>query len=90
MKNLKEYTDEDHLKQYLVSGLTMLSAIIVKKLIEYLWKAATDEEPPKNPASQKVGWQQAFLFTVLTGLLVSITKLFIRRNVAVELEEEFF
>jgi hypothetical protein len=90
MKKPKKYVDEDQLKKYLVSGLTMLSAIVVRRLIEYLWKAATDEEPPKNPASRKVEWQEAFLFTMLTGLLVSMTKLFIRRNVAVELEEEFF
>lgn len=89
MKKVKEYADEDQLKKYLVSGLTMLSAIVVRRLIEYVWKVTTHEEPPKNPASRKVGWQEAFLFTILTGLLVSITKLLIRRNVAVELEDEF-
>jgi hypothetical protein len=89
MKKVKEYADEDQLKKYLVSGLTMLSAIVVRRLIEYVWQATTNEAPPKNPASRKVGWQEAFLFTILTGLLVSITKLLIRRNVAVELEEEF-
>ena len=91
MMNIKEYveevSDEDQVKHYAVSGLTLLSAIVVRRLIEYVWKQSTNSEPPKNPASHKVSWQEAFLFTIITGIMVSVTKLLIRRNVAVELEE---
>lgn len=93
MKNVKEYVqdqaDEDQLKKLAVSGMTLLSAIVVRRLIEYVWKQSTDREPPKNPASRRVGWQEAFMYTIISGLLVSVTKLLIRRNVALEVEDEF-
>jgi len=93
MKDVKEYVleraDEDQLKKLAVSGMTLVSAIVVRRLIEFVWKQSTNSEPPKNPASRSVGWQEAFLFTIISGLLVSVTKLLIRRNVAVELEDEF-
>lgn len=88
-KFIKEHTDDDKFKEYMVSGMTLLAAIAVRRLIKYIWKLSTDSEPPENPASREVSWQSAFLFTVLTGMLVSITKLLIRRNVTVELEENF-
>ncbi len=93
MKNIKKYVkdqaDEDQLKQLAVSGMTMISTILIKRLIEYAWKKNTQREPPKNPASRSVGWQEALLYTVISGLLVSITKLLIRRNIALEIEDNF-
>ncbi|WKN31554.1 DUF4235 domain-containing protein [Porifericola rhodea] len=86
---LKEHTDDDQFKEYMVSGLTLVSAIVVRRLIKYLWKVSTNTEPPENPASRNVSWKEAFLFTVLTGIMVSVTKLLIRRNVAVGLEEHY-
>ena len=88
-KYLTENADKDQIKKYAVSGMTLLSAIFVRRLIEYVWKQSTDREPPKNPASSRVGWQEAFLYTIISGLLVSVTKLLIRRNVALEVEDEF-
>jgi len=88
-KYLSDNADKDQIKKYAVSGMTLLSAIVVRRLIEYAWKQSTDREPPKNPASRRVSWQEAFLYTIISGLLVSVTKLLIRRNVALEVEEEF-
>lgn len=85
----EDYVDESHIKKYAISGMSLISAIVVRRLIEYVWRLSTDREPPKNPASHNVGWQEAFAFTIITGLLVSVTKLIIRRNVALEIEDEF-
>lgn len=87
-KQMKDQLDEDQLKHLAVSGMTMISAIVVKRLIEYVWKKSTDRNPPKNPASRSVSWKEALLYTVVSGLLVSITKLLIRRNIALEIEDD--
>lgn len=92
MKNLNsyfnEYTSEEKIKEYIVGGLTVLSAFLVRRVIYSLWKYTTNEEPPLNPASRKVSWQQAFLFTVLTGVMASIAKLIVMRNVSLGIDED--
>ncbi|MFP4091359.1 MAG: DUF4235 domain-containing protein [Cyclobacteriaceae bacterium] len=82
-----DYTSKEQFKSYVISGLTILSAVAVRKLVEYIWKQSTNEEPPKNPAERSVSWQQAFMYTILTGITVSIVKLIIRRNLKLELDE---
>jgi hypothetical protein len=84
---VEDYTSKEQLKSYLISGLTVFTAIAVRRLVEFIWRKSTHEDPPKNPAERSVSWQQAFLYTVLSGLLVSIAKLLIRRNVKLELDE---
>lgn len=86
---IKEYTSEKKMKEYIVSGLTVLSAFLVRRLIYAVWKRVTNAEPPLNPASRKVSWQEAFIFTVLTGVMASVTRLVIRRNVSIGVEEEY-
>lgn len=93
MKKVKKYiksqTNDAKLKEYIVSGLTLLSAVVVRRLIKFIWKLSTNTEPPENPASRHVSWQQAFLFTILTGIMVSVAKLLVRRNVTLEVEENY-
>jgi hypothetical protein len=85
---LKEYTSEEKLKEYIVGGLTVLSSFLVRRLVYAVWKFTTNSEPPLNPASRKVSWQQAFLFTVLTGVMASIARLIVMRNVSLGLDED--
>ena len=88
-KHIKRSTSNHKMKEFMVSGLTLLSAVIVRRMIKYLWKVSTNTEPPENPASHKVSLGEAFLFTVVTGVLVSVVKLFVRRNVSLEVEENY-
>lgn len=84
---ISEYTSKDRIKKLIVTGLTVLSAYMVKQVVYFVWKKSTDTEPPLNPASHKVSWQDAFLFTILTGVLASVTRLIVLRNVSLGLEE---
>lgn len=92
MKNVnsyvKEYTSEEKIKEYIVGGLTVLSAFLVRRLVYSLWKFTTDREPPLNPASKKVSWQEALTFTVLTGVMASIARLIVMRNVSLGIDED--
>ncbi|WPP52052.1 DUF4235 domain-containing protein [Catalinimonas niigatensis] len=92
MKNLnsylREYTSEEKIKEYIVGGLTVLSAFLVRRMVYTLWKYTTNKEPPLNPASRKVSWQEAFVFTVLTGVMASIARLIVMRNVSLGIDED--
>lgn len=79
-----EYTNY---KNMLVTGSTVLSGVLVRKAMEYLWKLATHRDPPKNPADRNVSWGEAITWTIITGLTVSLVRLIIRRNVDVGVEE---
>lgn len=85
---LREYTSEEKIKEYIVGGLTVLSAFLVRRLVYSVWKMTTNREPPLNPASRKVSWQEALLFTVLTGVMASIARLVVMRNVSLGIDED--
>lgn len=74
-------------KNMLVSGSVVLSGVLVRKAAEYLWKATTHREPPKNPADRDVSWADALAWTLITGITISLVRLIIRRNVDVGVEE---
>ncbi|MGD1889455.1 MAG: DUF4235 domain-containing protein [Cyclobacteriaceae bacterium] len=81
-EKIKESFDDDvQVNNWIVGGATMISAILVKRIIEFAWQKATHEEPPKNPADREVSLQQALLWTLLVSVTSSLVKLFIRRNV---------
>ncbi len=84
---IEEYTTTEKFREYLVNALTLVAAMAVRGIIKYVWKASTDTEPPENPASNKVSWNEAFLFTILTGILVSVAKLLVRRNISIGIED---
>lgn len=80
----KDYLDdEDGMNGLLVGGIAMVGSLLVRRAIEYGWKKTVNEEPPKNPADRDVSLQQALAWTLLTGVVASMVKLLIRRNVVV-------
>jgi len=77
----ENFDDNEQVNSWIVGGATMVSAILVKRIIEFVWQKATDEEAPKNPADREVSLQQALIWTILVSIASSLVKLLIRRNI---------
>lgn len=84
-KSLKKNLGHDNtdIRNWVVSGVTMASAVAVRAAIEYIWKKTTRRDPPKNPEDRDVAWGEAVIFTMVVGVTASLVKLVIRRNASV-------
>ena len=71
---------KEEIKEIMVGGLTLLSAMAARKLLEKTWILFTKEDPPTNPEDRGVSWKEAILWTVSTGVILGLTKLVVRRN----------
>ena len=81
---VKDYLDdEDGVNGLLVSGIAAGSAFLVRKAIGYGWKKTMKSEPPKNPADREVNFKEALAWTLLTGIIASLVRLLVRRNIVV-------
>ncbi len=53
---------------------TVLVGIAVKQTLKYGWRKSVHREPPENP--KQAGWRDTIIWTILTGILGSLAKLF--------------
>jgi hypothetical protein len=63
----------------LAAGAAALASVAVKKGLEQAWRAATDQDPPPEPASPDVPWREAIIWTAAFGALSSVGQLLARR-----------
>ena len=75
--------DEDGVNGLLVSGIAAGSAFLVRRALGYGWKKAMKTDPPKNPADRNVSLKEALAWTLLSGVIAALVRLFVRRNVVV-------
>ena len=75
--------EEGDMNGLLVSGAALVSSLLVKQAIGYTWQKATNTKPPKNPADREVSLKEALAWTLVTGVVASLVKLLVRRNVVV-------
>lgn len=64
------------------TGTTALAGIAVNKGLDRAWRLATDEDPPEDPGARDVAWRDAILWTVATGVVISLGRLLARRGAA--------
>lgn len=62
--------------------LPMVAARASRKVVGAGYRLVTDEEPPQNPASPEVDWQDALVWTIITGAIGGIARLAVRRTLA--------
>ena len=80
----KHYLDsEEGIDGLLVAGIAAGSAFLVRRLIGYGWKKTMKTDPPKNPADRDVSLNEAVAWTLLTGIIAALVRLFVRRNVVI-------
>ncbi|MGB3777476.1 MAG: DUF4235 domain-containing protein [Tunicatimonas sp.] len=75
--------DEDGFNGLLVSGIAAGGAFLVRRALGYGWKKTMKTDPPKNPADRDVSLKEALAWTLLSGVIAALVRLFIRRNVVV-------
>nr|WKN37742.1 DUF4235 domain-containing protein [Tunicatimonas sp. TK19036] len=75
--------DNADIRNWVVSGAAMASAVAVRAVVEFIWKKTTRRDPPKNPDDRDVSWGEAVTWTLLVGVTASLVKLVIRRNASV-------
>jgi len=62
--------------------LPMMAARASRKVAGLGYRALTDREPPKNPAARDVDWNDAIVWTVVTGAIGGLARLAVRRALA--------
>lgn len=75
--------DEDGVNGLLVSFIAAGSAYLVRKALGYGWKKTMKTDPPKNPADRDVSLKEALAWTLISGVIAALVRLFVRRNVVV-------
>jgi hypothetical protein len=64
----------------IAAGAAALAAVAVRKGLHGAWRAATDDDPPEDPASHDVPWSHALIWTAANGALVSVGQLLAKRG----------
>lgn len=62
--------------------LPMIAAHASRKAVGLGYRAITDREPPQNPAAREVDWNDAIVWTLLTGAIGGLARLAVRRALA--------
>jgi hypothetical protein len=65
-----------------VSGATTLAGVAVNRSLNGAWRLAMRQDPPDDPGSKSVEWRHAIIWTVATGVVVGLGRLFARRGAA--------
>ena len=60
----------------------VLGALIARKSLTLVWKAATGKEPPANPEHPTVTWPEAISWAVVSGAVIGLARLFAQKKVA--------
>ncbi|WP_153556389.1 DUF4235 domain-containing protein [Roseimaritima sediminicola] len=56
------------------------AGFLARQLLQNSWRAAFQQDPPKNPASHEVDWQDALLWGALSGAIVGAARIASRRS----------
>ncbi len=75
-------------KNLMVTGVTALGGLAVRKGAAFIWKKATNREAPKNPADHGVSWKEALMYAFLSALLASLVRVVIMRNMSIAIDED--
>jgi len=70
--------NKHYLQSAVVTGGTILGAYLVRKGLEELYEKRTGKEVPKNAYDGGNSFKEALLWTVATGVVASVTKVFLR------------
>jgi hypothetical protein len=62
------------------SGATALAGAAVNRGLDQAWRVTMNDEPPADPASHRVSWRDAILWTVATGVVIGLGRLLAHRG----------
>lgn len=61
-------------------GVATGAGFLARQVLQGGWRAALDREPPKNPSSHEVDWQDALLWGAVSGAVVGLARIASRRG----------
>ena len=61
---------------------SLFGALVARKLLTAVWKAASGKEPPENPAHPTVTWPEAMSWAIASGAVVGVARLVAQKKVA--------
>jgi hypothetical protein len=64
------------------AGAAIASGAVTKRALDAGWRAATDDDPPDDPDSLKIGWRDALIWTAVSAVAVGVAQLTARRGAA--------
>ena len=70
------------LNALLLSGLLVVASFAARKGTAAAWEAVADEEPPEENVQHTVSFQEAAGWAVLSGAIVGLTRVAVRRWLA--------
>lgn len=60
----------------------LLGALVARKSLALVWKAATGKAPPEKPEHPAVSWSEAVSWAVVSGAVVGVARLAAQKKVA--------
>lgn len=80
LKKQKQILSNEEVWGLVAAGSAMLAGIVVRSFLNRSWKAITKQNPPLNPAARNTSWKEAIVWTVASGVAVSVAELIARRG----------
>ena len=74
--------ERKHLWMVVATATAAASSMLVRKGLDQAWRLATHEDPPADPSDRNVGWTDAIVWTVATGVAMGLASLVARRGAA--------
>ncbi|WP_162343115.1 DUF4235 domain-containing protein [Cyclobacterium salsum] len=66
--------DKSLIRSIAISGLTIAGGYLTRKLLEKSWEKSTGKTPPTSPYREENSMKEVLVWTVATGILVSVSK----------------
>lgn len=66
---------KNQLYSTLSTGTSVLTAILIRKGLNAAWKKIYSTEPPENPGEKRTEMKEAILWTLASGITISLGKL---------------
>lgn len=64
------------------AGITLLAVRAIKAGMEKGWGVIQHDAPPENPEDPETSWQQAMIWSVVSGVIIGAAQLIVRRGTA--------
>lgn len=75
-------TNERLTYSLLATGAAILAAAVVRKTMEKTWEAMNDKVAPSNPADPETSWREAVVWSVTSGVVIGLARMFAERGAA--------
>lgn len=73
---------QDNAYALLAAGSAFLAARAARTILSKSWRAIKKKDPPENPAALDASWQDAFVWSIVTGMAIGVVRMLAKRGAA--------